>query len=265
MPYVDRGDAQLWWDERGAGEPLLLIQGLGYPGDMWFRLLPALAANHRVLWFDNRGTGRTGVPDGPYPVEVMADDAAAVLDAAGVDAAHVMGVSMGGFISLELTLRHPSCVQSLVLGCTASGGAGFVAGEPEAAAMIAARATMTPQEAAEVAIPFVYASTTSRAYIDEDFAVRMVRPTSPEGYTNQVLGVSQWGGAFERLGDIAVPTLVLSGTADRLVNPENSKVLAGAIPGATLAWLDGASHVFFTDQPRASADAVLDFLARVRA
>jgi pimeloyl-ACP methyl ester carboxylesterase len=131
--------------------------------------------------------------------------------------------------------------------------------------MVAARATMTPQEAAEVAIPFVYAAATSRADIDDDFAVRMVRPTSPEGYTNQVLGVSQWGGAYERLGDIAVPTLVLSGTADRLVNPENSSVLAGAIAGATLVWLDGASHVFFTDQPEASADAVLDFLARVPA
>lgn len=176
-----------------------------------------------------------------------------------------MGASMGGFISLELALRHASRVRSLVLGCTGSGGAGFVAGEPEAAAMIAARATMTPREAAEVAIPFVYASTTPRERIDDDFAVRMMRPTSPEGYTNQVHGVSQWPGAYERLGDIAVPTLVLSGTADRLVNPENSKVLANAIAGASLVWLDGASHVFFTDQPEQAASAVLDFLGGVTA
>jgi 3-oxoadipate enol-lactonase len=263
MSYVDRGDARVWWDEQGAGEPLLLIQGLGYPGDMWYRLVPDLAARHRVIWFDNRGTGRTGVPDGPYPVDVMAADAAAVLDAAGEESAHVVGVSMGGFIALELTLSHPTRVRSLVLGCTASGGAGFVAGEPEAAAMIAARATMTPEDAAEVAIPFVYASSTPRERIDEDFAVRMERPTSPEGYTNQVLGVAQWGGAYERLVDIAVPTLVLSGTADRLVNPENSNVLAGAIPNASLAWLDGASHVFFTDQPEASAKAIIEFLSNV--
>jgi pimeloyl-ACP methyl ester carboxylesterase len=150
-----------------------------------------------------------------------------------------------------------------VLGCTGSGGAGFVAGEPAAAEMIAARATMTPEEAAEVAIPFVYASTTPRERIDEDFAVRMVRPTTPEGYTNQVLGVGQWGGAYERLASIAVPTLVLSGTADRLVNPENSNVLAREIPGASLVWLDGASHVFFTDQPEASAKAVVEFLSKV--
>ena len=260
MPYVDRGDARLWWEECGAGEPLLLVQGLGYPGDMWYRLAPDLAARHRVLWFDNRGTGRTGVPEGPYPIELMAADAVAVLDAAGVESAHVMGVSMGGFIVQELALSHPERVRSLVLGCTGSGGSGFVAGEPAAAEMIAARATMTPEQAAEVSIPFVYADTTSRARIDEDFAVRMVRPTTSEGYTNQVVGVSQWRGAFERLGDLDVPTLVISGTADRLVNPENSRVLAEAIRGAELVWLDGASHVFFTDDPDAASTAVLEFL-----
>lgn len=260
MAYVEREDALIWWDEAGQGEPLLLVQGLGYPGDMWFRLIPDLSARYRVIWFDNRGTGRTGVPEGPYTVETMAADAVAVLDAAGVTSAHVAGVSMGGFIVQEVALTYPERVRSLVLGCTGSGGAGMVAGEPAAAEMMAARATMSPAEAAEVSIPFVYATGTPRARIDEDFAVRMVRPTTPEGYTNQVLGVTRWGGAFERLGQIGVPTLVLCGTADRLVNPENSKVLTGAIPNAEIVWLDGASHVFFTDQPQASAKAILEFL-----
>lgn len=64
MPYVERGDARIWWDERGEGEPLLLIQGLGYPGDMWFRLVPALAARYRVLWFDNGGPVARACPKG---------------------------------------------------------------------------------------------------------------------------------------------------------------------------------------------------------
>jgi pimeloyl-ACP methyl ester carboxylesterase len=261
MPYLDRGDASIWWEEAGVGPPLLLVQGLGYPGDMWHRLVPSLAEHHRVLWFDNRGTGRTGVPAGPYTVELMASDAIAVLDAAGVDAAHVMGASMGGFIVQELALGHPDRVLSLILGCTGTGGDGMVAAEPEAMEMIAARATMTPEDAAEVSIPFVYASSTPRERIDEDFAVRMVRPTTPEGYSNQVAGVVQWRGAFDRLVDLAVPVLVLSGTADRLVNPENSKVLAARIPTSRLVWIDGASHVFFTDDPKATVDAVVGFLA----
>jgi pimeloyl-ACP methyl ester carboxylesterase len=119
---------------------------------------------------------------------------------------------------------------------------------------------MTPDEAAEVAIPFVYSATTSRARIDEDFAIRLANPTSPEGYTNQLLGVVGWQGAFDRLGQIRVPTLVIAGRDDRLVNPENSKILANAIDGAQLVLVDDASHVFFTDQPEATNAALIDFL-----
>lgn len=260
MAYVDRGDARIWWEEAGSGEPLLLVQGLGYPGEMWYRLVPALAERYRVVWFDNRGTGRTGVSAGPYTVELMADDAVAVLDAVGASSAHVMGVSMGGFIVQELALSYPERVRSLILGCTGTGGASMAAAEPEAMEMVRARSTMSPEDAAEVSIPFVYAASTPRERIDEDFAVRMARPTTPEGYTNQVMGVTQWQGADGRLDAIGAPTLVLSGTADRLVNPANSKVLAEQIPNASLVWIDGASHVFFTDAPDATTKAVLEFL-----
>lgn len=262
MPTIDRGDAQIWWDEEGSGDPVLLIMGLGYSSDMWFRLVPELSTRFRTLRFDNRGVGRTGVPPGPYPVDTMAADAVAVLDAAGIDRAHVVGASMGGFIAQEVALQHPDRVRSLTLGCTGPGGEQMVPADPAALEMIMARSTMSAEEAAEVAIPFVYASTTPRERIDEDFRVRMEIPTTPEGYTNQVLGVTGWGGAYERLGTIKVPTLVLHGTADRLVDPDNAKVLADAIPDAELVLLEGASHVFFTDQPEASAKAIVSFLER---
>lgn len=260
MPILDRGDAQIWWEAEGEGEPLLLIQGLGYPSDMWYRLLPELTPRFRTIRFDNRGVGRTGVPAGPYPVDVMAEDALAVLTAAGEETAHVFGVSMGGFIAQEVVLQAPERVRSLILGCTGTGGDDMVAAEPEAMEMILARATMTPEDAAEVAIPFVYSTSTPRSVIDEDFAVRMVRPTSPEGYTNQVMGVTTWQGGAARLASVAVPTLVLHGVEDRLVNPANAAVLGRAIPGAKVVLLDGASHVFFSDQPAASAKAILEFL-----
>jgi pimeloyl-ACP methyl ester carboxylesterase len=264
MPYLDRGDAQLWWEAEGEGEPLLLIQGLGYPSDMWYRLLPELTSQFRTIRFDNRGVGRTGVPPGPYPIDLMAADALAVLTAAGEDTAHVFGVSMGGFIAQQVVLSAPERVRSLILGCTATGGPEMVAAEPEAMEMVMARATMTPEDAAEVAIPFVYAKGTPRSVIDEDFAVRMVRPTSPEGYTNQVVGVSTWEGGAARLAAVQVPTLVLHGTEDRLVNPANAEVLGRAIPGARVEMIEGASHVFFSDQPVASAKVIVDFLTSVR-
>jgi pimeloyl-ACP methyl ester carboxylesterase len=147
MPTVDRGDCRLWWDAEGNGDPLLLIMGLGYPSAMWYRLLPTLTARWRTIRFDNRGTGETGVPPGPYTIESMADDAIAVLDAAGVTTAHVLGASMGGFIAQHLVIQHPDRVRSLVLACTGPAGAEMAPPEPEALAMAAARSTMTPEAA----------------------------------------------------------------------------------------------------------------------
>ena len=260
MPTLDRGDAQIWWEAEGEGPPLLLIQGLGYPSDMWWRLLPLLTPAYRTIRFDNRGVGRTGVPPGPYPVPVMAADALAVLDAAGEERAHVFGVSMGGFIAQEVAVTAPERVRSLILGCTGTGGEEMVAAEPAALEMVMARASMPPEQAAEVAIPFVYAKATPRSVIDEDFAVRLARPTSPEGYTNQVMGVTTWTGGAARLASLTMPTLVLHGTEDRLVNPANAEVLGRSIPGAQVRMIEGASHVFFSDQPEASAAAIVEFL-----
>jgi pimeloyl-ACP methyl ester carboxylesterase len=142
----------------------------------------------------------------------------------------------------------------------------MVAAEPAAMEMAASRASMSPEDAAEVAIPFVYAKATPRSVIDEDFAVRMKVPTSPEGYANQLAGVVAWGAGGHvgaaRLAAIDVPTLVLQGDEDRLVNPANAPVLAGAIEGAELVVLEGASHIFFSDQPAAAAKAITEFLDR---
>lgn len=263
MQTIDRGDCRLAWADGGRGDPLLLVQGLGYPSDMWYRWLSELEARYRVLRFDNRGVGRTGVPPGPYTIEQMADDALAVLDAAGVESAHVLGASLGGVIVQQLALEHPDRVRSLVLACTGPGGAEHVPPDPEATAMAVARASLSPQEAAEIAIPFVYAKATTREMIDEDFAVRARIPTSPEGYANQLAAVLSYAGSAPRLGEIAVPTLVMTGTEDRLIDPANSTFLVEHIPGARLVRIEGASHIMFTDQPVTTLRALLEFLGDV--
>ena len=120
MPFVKRPDARIWWDQSGTGDPVLLIMGHAYGADMWHRTAPELAASYRVIRFDNRGIGHSSDPPGPYPVQLMADDALAVLDAASAASAHIYGVSMGGFIALQLALDHPGRVRSLTLGCTAA-------------------------------------------------------------------------------------------------------------------------------------------------
>src|SRR5712664_793949 len=107
MPFVENQGAKLYWDEQGSGEPLLLIMGLSYPSYMWHRSRPVLANSYRTIALDNRGVGQSDVPPGIYSIALMASDAAAVMDAAGVESAHVFGVSMGGMIAQEFALQYP--------------------------------------------------------------------------------------------------------------------------------------------------------------
>src|ERR1700742_1185159 len=110
------------FESTGDGPAVLLVMGLGLPGDAWWRTVPVLARTYRVITFDNRGSGRAERAEGPLTIAGMAADAVSVLDAAGVPRAHVYGMSMGGMIAQELALGFPERVGSLVLGATAPGG-----------------------------------------------------------------------------------------------------------------------------------------------
>ena len=259
MVFVENQGARIYWDDQGHGPPLLLIMGLGYPSCMWHRTRPILAAHYRTIAPDNRGIGKSDVPAGPYAIRLMASDAAAVLDAAGVEAAHVFGISMGGMIAQEFALQYPNRVLSLILGCTAAGGPTAVRAEPGATQMLMARDKMSPEQATEAAVPFIYSSTTPRERIDEDIAIRRPWFPRPEAYTAQLQGILAWE-AYSRLSEIAVPTLVIHGESDRLVPPGNAKLIAERIPGAKLVLIPHASHLFFTDQTEVSHQTILQFL-----
>jgi len=259
MPFVENQGARIYWDEQGHGTPVLLIMGLGYPSYMWHRTRPALATNYQTIAFDNRGVGRSEVPIGPYPIALMASDAAAVLDAAGIESAHVFGVSMGGMIAQEFALQYPKRVLSLILGCTAAGGPTAVRAEPEAAQMLMTRDKMSPEQATEASVSFIYDSITPRERIDEDIAIRRPWFPRPAAYTAQLQGILAWE-AYSRLSGIAVPTLVIHGESDRLVPPGNAKLIAERIPGAKLVMIPHASHLFLTDQTEVSHRIILQFL-----
>ena len=266
MPVVERPDgARIAWSSDGdeSRPPVLLVMGLAYPAAMWWRLVPGLSERFRVIRVDNRGAGLTGdVPGGPYTVETMAADCFAVLDAAGVDRAQVVGISMGGLISQEMALTAPERLRSLCLVATHAGTAHAV-WDAEALAMLGNRGEMTVQEAAEMSLPFNYAPGTPRERIEEDWAVRFPLAASPAGYLNQLAGASQWSG-LERLPSLQVPTLVVHGELDRLVPPDNGRMLADAIPGAELVVVPDANHILMTDQPEQVEKVLLDWLERHR-
>jgi pimeloyl-ACP methyl ester carboxylesterase len=267
VPTVQRPDgAAIAWSSDGdeSAPPVLLVMGLAYPAAMWFRLVPGLSEQFRVLRVDNRGAGLTGdVPGAPYSVATMAADCLAVLDEAGVDRAQVVGISMGGLIAQELAITAPERVSSLCLVATHPGIAHAVINPDALALVTSGRADMTPQEAAETSIPFNYAPSTPRERIEEDWAVRLPLACSLAGYTAQVQGTIPWT-RYEELPSLDVPTLVLHGELDALVPPENGRRIAERIPEAELALVPDANHLLMTDQPEQVEKALLDWLSRPR-
>jgi 3-oxoadipate enol-lactonase len=263
MAFTANQGAKIYWDESGDGEPLLLIMGLGYPSCAWYRTRLVLEKRYRTIVFDNRGVGRSEMPAGPYPIALMASDAAAVLDAAGVDSSHIFGTSMGGMIAQEFALQYPQRVRSLILGCTAPGGPCAVRAEPAAMQMLMARGNMTREQAARAAQPFIYHPSTPQNLIEEDLEIRWPWLPHPDAYMAQLQGILAWE-AYSRLSQINVPTLVIHGESDRLVPAGNGKLIAETIPGAKLVILSNASHIFTTDQPEAAHRAIQNFLASLR-
>jgi 3-oxoadipate enol-lactonase len=262
VPYVQNQGTKIYWNEQGTGPPVLLIMGLSFTHDMWFRVLPILSKTYRAIYFDNRGMGRSDAPRGPYPMKRMAQDAAAVLDAAGVSAAHIIGASMGGMIAQELALRHPQRVLSLILCCTSYGG--LLARWPSLSHAprdlpLAADARLQRELAL---IPLLYSPSTPMDLIEEDLRIRAQCNWSNRGFWGQFSGILLWN-SYRRLPRIKVPTLVVHGADDRLVPPVNGRVVARRIPGARFELIPNAGHILVTDQLQACAALMLDFLSKL--
>jgi len=249
-----------WEDTGGSGPPVLLIMGLGMNATGWWRTIPALAA-FRVLSFDNRGVGRSERAPGPYTVTEMADDAVSVLDSAGVESAHVYGISLGGMIAQEVALRHPDRVRALVLGATTRGGDAHVAASEDVVAFVRLRAQMTAEHAVWASVPINYAARTRAGggdRIAEDIAQRLRFPVEAEYYSAQLAAANGHDASVE---DIRVPTLVVHGEEDVLIPPANGERLAADIPGAELSMWPGAAHLYFTDEPAVDRE-IAEWLSR---
>lgn len=259
MPYVDNEGARLYWTEHGSGPPVLLIMGLSFTHEMWYRTLPGLTG-YRAILFDNRGMGRSSVPKGPYRIQQMARDADAVLTAAGVDSAHVVGASMGGMIAQELALLSQHRVRSLLLACTSYSGV-FSRWPDIRSGQWIIGSKQSREERDRSLATLLYSRTTPFSMIEEDIRIRCACMWSRDGFLNQFKGILLWN-AYFRLPRISAPTLVLHGDQDRLVPMQNGRAVARRIPGARLEVIRNAGHILTTDQPEACQRALQQFLAR---
>jgi len=260
------GDIQLYYEEQGQGEPLLLIMGLGASTLAWSEQIPAFARGSRVIAFDNRGAGRSDKPAVRYTIALFADDSAGLMDALGIDSAHVYGQSMGGFIAQELALRHPQRVRTLVLASTSCGGRRAVVASPENLAVIGMMNVLSPREAAEKGLPLLYSAEFIARHRDAliERSLREAELRSPPDAFGRQVQAAVRHNTFDRLPEIRCPTLVITGDDDKVVPAENSRVLAERIPGAELAVLPGGGHGYLVEKAAESNDIVLDFLRRHR-
>ena len=257
------GALEFWIEQAGAGPPLLLIAGLGYATWCWQDLQRALERDAATLAFDNRGTGRSDKPAGPYTLPMMADDAAAVLEAAGVRDAHVLGQSMGGYIALTLALRHPDRVRSLILVSTSPGGPDTRPVPEETMAVWKLAGTMAPADYARLSMPKSFAPGWTDAHPDafeQVLARRLEFPTPTANWLAQYGACVEYVGRGVDVGAIRKPATVIHGEQDRVVPHHNGKLLAQRLPGAMFVSLKAAGHLPMLEDPPAFAELVRSHL-----
>jgi len=259
---------ELEYDFFGAPDdaPLLLINGLGAQMTGWDEDLCRLLVERgfRVIRFDNRDVGLSTRPDEPYTLDDMAGDAAGLLDALGIRAAHIVGASMGGFIAQLVALNHPEHVLSLTSIMSGPNGDDQVQPTDEAWALLLAPAPKTRQERIEQGVQAKWKLLGPADPFDEPYertriAAAIDRAYNPAGFVRQLQATAAAPGRLERLRSLHVPALVIHGDADILIPVENGRNVAAAIPGARLLEIEGMGH----DVPRRVWTQVADAIANL--
>lgn len=264
MSLVQVNDIQMYYETAGEGTPVLLIEGLGYASWMWWKQVPALSKSFKVVAFDNRGVGSTDKPDTEYTVKIMADDAAALLRALGIERAHILGVSLGGFIAQQLALDYPELVDRLVLWSTAFGGPNMVPMSAETVQKILNPQGNTIEEKMRYNLSTAVAQETMHNRPDVVHTIitsMMSNLQPPHAYRRQMMA----GALFNsegRVNQIKAPTLIMAGSLDEVVPPANASLLADKISGSTVHVVEDTGHLFFMEKADEANRVLLDFLSR---
>jgi 3-oxoadipate enol-lactonase len=250
----------LYVEEHGDGEPLLLVEGLGQSLWAWREQIPVFAQRFRTIAFDTRGTGRSPVPDEPYGIPDLADDAAGILDGR---AAHLVALSMGGYVALTLALARPELVRKLVLVGTGAGGPDRVPRPDHVRAAFAAARGLPHEEYGRATMPYTFAAGWTERTPDrfeEILRARLRHPTPYETIDAHMTACYRYydeGCPVERIDAAA---LVVHGDEDLIVPVENGRMLARRLPNAEYVELAGRGHNVPLEDPDTFNRLVLDFL-----
>jgi pimeloyl-ACP methyl ester carboxylesterase len=265
MPKLPVDGTELYYERRGSGEPLLLIQGLGANSVHWGEpFLTELERDLEVIVFDNRGAGRSApLPGADLTTASLASDVLVLLDALELERVHVFGFSMGGMVAQELALAQPERVRSLTLGSTSCGGTqSSTTDQAVVRALTAAVLSRDQNRVLRTGFEFVvsaeYAADPAH-YASFVAAARLHPADIPLLMAQQAAVVAH--DTYSRLRALQVATLVVHGTADQMLPAINGDLVASLIPGARLELLDGSGHLFFWEQPQRAAQLVREHIA----
>jgi 3-oxoadipate enol-lactonase len=263
--FADLDGRRLFYTRRGSGEPLLLIMGMAGHHKMWRDdFLALLEPDFDIVTYDHRGVGESTDVPGQFTIAELADDATAIMDAAGWESAHVFGISMGGMVAQELVINHPDRVRRLILGCTFCGGPRTNPMAPGPMRMMGAMNTGVIEDAVRAGFEANLSTTwtADEAHWQDFFDIALSVPVPVP------LVMRQAQAAFvhdtsTRLPMVIAPTLVMAGTSDEMVLYSNNEVIATLIPDAKMHPLPDVGHLFWWERPSETADAIRSHLLGV--
>lgn len=258
----------LYYEEFGTGEPLVLIMGTGTDHAGWTLQIDAYAAEYRCVVFDNRGVGQSSKPetDDAYSMELLADDTAALMDAVGIERAHVSGVSLGSAVTQQLALRHPDKCATLQMHGTWARTDEWLRRACDLRRLMLAHFDRT-----EVATLTGIYGTSVDMYRNKPHVVELLEQLArdnPHPPTNKSLSGQWWADrnhdTLEDLHRITQPTLVTAGERDMMVPIQLTQEVADNLPNCEFHIFRGptASHIPIVEEPAAFTELTLDFLRR---
>lgn len=267
MPKQKANGIEIYYEIHGQGEPLILIMGLRRNAEWWYRQIPDLSKHFKVLVFDNCGAGRTDKPVMDYFIRLFADDTAGLMEALDIKKAHILGISMGGYIAQELAVNYPERVMSLILGCTSAGGPEAVHMGPERLKKFTANEGLSPEQILQKDMDIYFSDKFVRENpekIKEFIEISLQYYQPPDAFMRQFDACLKHD-TVDSLHRIKGHVLILSGDDDPLVPPENSNLLKELIPHAELFFFPGRRHCFFIEEAERFNHEAIKFIKSAQA
>ncbi len=263
MPSQTVNGISIYYEEKGQGEPLLLLNGLAFPHDLWFAQIEDLSKDFRVIAIDNRGIGRTDKPDEPYSIAQMASDTVGLMSALGIEKAHLAGLSMGGFIAQEIALTHPQRIGRLILIATSLGGArSWEEGKPFWEKVFAEVKGKTAEQIYRLDLTMMTApgfAESSPEILEKAVCLRLRHVQPLHAFMRQQAACAGFD-SCDRAARISQPTLIILGDSDPIFPMALADDLRRALPAAKMTIYENCGHAIHLEKPERLSSDIRHFL-----